>query len=839
MQAMETPAPIRVLHVEDSPFDRELVRHALEHGETRFVLTTTNNRAQFEAALKNGGGGGADAFDCVLTDFNILGFTGLEVFDAVHAAQPQLPVVILTGTGSEELAVEALKRGVADYILKSPKHIQRLPATLSQVVKQTRLAASLARRQAEIALAAKVFEISGEGILITDAEQTILAANPFFCEVTGYAPEEIVGRKLGVLKSDRHDASFYRAMWESIAKNGHWRGEITNKRKDGTFFTEWLAISAVHDEAGAVTHYIGHFSDVAERRVMNERLLHLTQYDALTDLPNRTLLADRLGQALQNAVRYERSVALLTIDIARFKKINEMHGYGAGDKVLVETAHRLAGLIRSGDTVARSGADDFAIILANLHHEQDAILLAQRILERIAQPIDIGERQLTLTANIGIGLFPKDGMSSEALFKAADIALDRAQQAGKGAFRFFTREMDTDAARRLRLEADLRAAFERRELQLHYQPQVNLVNGRICGYEALLRWSHPEYGPISPAQFIPLAEESGLIDAIGAWVIEEACRQNQAWVAAGYPLLPMAVNVSARQFQHSDLLAIVTRALQETGLPGDGLELEITESAFLGDLVKIAYVLDRIKSLGVLLALDDFGTGYSSLSHLSSLPFDKIKIDQSFIRDITSNPVNAAIVNATIAMGRSLNMTVLAEGVENDAQLEFLRNRQCEAMQGWLFSKALPSEQLDALIKSGDKLKIGAGKTAPETLLIVDDEQNILNSLRRLLRRESYEILTAISPAVAFELLAQHPVQVVISDQRMPDMSGTEFLARVKQLYPETVRIVLSGYTDLESLTEAINRGSIYRYLVKPWNDEDLRMQIREAFRVALGLAHP
>jgi CheY-like chemotaxis protein len=243
--------------------------------------------------------------------------------------------------------------------------------------------------------------------------------------------------------------------------------------------------------------------------------------------------------------------------------------------------------------------------------------------------------------------------------------------------------------------------------------------------------------------------------------------------------------------------------------------------------------------LGVLLALDDFGTGYSSLSHLSSLPFDKIKIDQSFIRDITSNPVNAAIVNATIAMGRSLNMTVLAEGVENDAQLEFLRNRQCEAMQGWLFSKALPSDQLDALIKSGDMLKIGAGKTAPETLLIVDDEQNILNSLRRLLRRESYEILTANSPAAGFELLAKNRVQVVISDQRMPDMSGTEFLARVKQLYPETVRIILSGYTDLESLTEAINRGSIYRFLVKPWNDEDLRTQIREAFRFAHGLAQP
>jgi predicted signal transduction protein with EAL and GGDEF domain len=505
---------------------------------------------------------------------------------------------------------------------------------------------------------------------------------------------------------------------------------------------------------------------------------------------------------------------------------------------LIETAHRLADLVRSGDTVARSGADDFTIILASLQQDKDAIILAQRILDRITQPIDIGERQLTLTANIGIGLFPKDGMTAEALFKASDIALDRSRQAGQGSFRFYTREMDADAAQRLRLESDLRRAFENQELCLHYQPQINLANGRICGYEALLRWTHAELGQISPAQFIPLAEEIGLINQIGAWVINLACRQNKAWVDVGFPLLPMAVNVSARQFQQSDLVAIVTHALAESGLPGAGLELEITESAFLDDIVKTVFVLDQIKTLGVLLALDDFGTGYSSLAHLSSLPFDKIKIDQSFIRDITSNPVNAAIVNATIAMGRSLNMTVLAEGVENEAQLQFLRNRQCEAMQGWLFSKALPAGEIESLMKSGNLLKVGAGGTAAETLLILDDEPNILNALRRLLRRENYEILTASTPANAFDLLARHRIQVIISDQRMPEMSGTEFLSRVKQLYPETVRIVLSGYTDVESLTDAINRGAIYRFLVKPWNDEALRAHIREAFRFAHGLTH-
>jgi diguanylate cyclase (GGDEF)-like protein/PAS domain S-box-containing protein len=829
---MDRQDSFRILHIENEAFSRELVRPALSDTEPVFDLCSISTQEELEKELAN------SAWDCALSDMHLDGFTGIDVLKLVVERSPDLPVVILASTGSEELAVEAMKLGAANYILKTPNHIASLPYILQGVVKSARDARIARHAEIELQLAATVFNASGEGILITDAQSNILAANPLFYATTGYSAAEIVGRKPNLLKSGVHDALFYEAIWESLAQTGMWRGEITNKRKDGSYYTEWLTISGVSDAAGKVTHYVGHFSDVAERRVMKERLFHLTQYDALTNLPNRTLLADRLEQTLKNAVRYERSVALLVIDLAGFRTINEMHGHGAGDKVLIETARRLTEFVRSGDTVARSGADDFAIVMTNLKQDKDAVLLAQRILDRIAQPVDIGNHRLMLSANIGIGLFPKDGMTTEILVKAADIALDRSRQSGRGTFRFFTKEMDADTERRMRLEADLRHAFERKELCLYYQPQIDLITCRICGYEALLRWAHPEFGPISPAQFIPLAEECGLIDPIGAWVIEEACRQNQSWVAEGHPLLPMAVNVSARQFQNSDLLAIVTQSLAVTGLPGAGLELEITESAFLDDLVKIAFVLDQIKSLGVLLALDDFGTGYSSLSQLSSLPFDKIKIDQGFIRDVVSNPINAAIVNATIAMGRSLNMTVLAEGVENEAQFQFLRNRQCEAMQGWLFSKALTSEHLGKLLVSGKRLEVGACGTATDTLLIVDDEPNILNALRRLLRREYYEVLTANSPREAFDLLAQHSVQVVVSDQRMPDMTGTEFLARVKQIYPATVRIVLSGYTDLETLTDAINRGAIYRFLVKPWNDEELRSQLREAFRVAHGIAH-
>ncbi|MDD5175435.1 MAG: EAL domain-containing protein [Sterolibacterium sp.] len=696
---------------------------------------------------------------------------------------------------------------------------------------------ALEKLAAENALAAVVFRSSGEGIVITDAARNILAVNPCFSGVTGYSAAEVRGRNPRLLQSGAHDTIFYQSMWASIEATGSWKGEITNRNKEGLLYPEWLSISAVHDANGAITHYVGIFSDLPARKEMQQRLQHLTHYDALTDLPNRSLFVDRLEQALLTAQRFKRSLALLWIDLVRFHALNDAHGHNAGDAVLRETAHRLGQLGRKGDTLARLSADEFGLVLANLSQESDIIDLARKVIDTLAIPVSFQGKEISVAANIGISIFPKDAGSAEALLKAADTALERAKQAGRDNFRFFAAGMDVDAERRLRLEADLHHALDHGELSLHYQPQIDMTTGHLCGVEALLRWSHPAMGPISPVEFIPLAEEIGLIHAIGAWVLKEACRQNKAWQDAGHTPLPVAVNLSVKQFHQPGLVDLIAEALRDSGLAPALLELELTESAFIGDVHEAAEIVKNIRALGVQLALDDFGTGYSSLSYLSGFPFDKIKIDQSFVHDITTNPVNAAIATATIAMARSLDLVVLAEGVETDAQMRFLRSRQCEAMQGHLFSKALPAAELTELLGSGRTLEVDAGGTPRETLLLVDDEPNILSALKRLLHRDGYAILTAESPAAAFDLLAVHNVQVIVSDQRMPEMNGTEFLEKVKKLYPETIRIVLSGYTDLETVTDAINRGAIYRFLTKPWDDEMLRNQIREAFRVAHGLA--
>ncbi|MBL8428858.1 MAG: EAL domain-containing protein [Dechloromonas sp.] len=697
--------------------------------------------------------------------------------------------------------------------------------------------ADISRRkmaEAEHRLSSVVFSGISDGVCITDTHGDILLTNQAFSKVTGYSPSEALGKNPRLLRSGAHGPEFYRDMWDAINRHGNWQGEITNRRHDGELLTEWLSISAVRDQSGRLTNYVGIFSDLSERQTAAERIQYLSSYDPLTNLPNRSLFADRLGQALISAHRFNRETAVILLDLDRFRFINDTLGPPVGDAVLIEVARRLSLQVRDGDTIGRRSGNEFGFVMANLSHEQDTVALAQRILDTISVPFEIGEHTIGMSACIGISVAPRNGKDVDTLMKCADAALLRAKKCGQNTFRFYSPEMDADASRRLGLEAALRQALLRNELTVHYQPQISLDSGNLIGMEALLRWNNPEFGAVSPAEFIPIAEDTGLILSIGEWVLRTACLQARLWLDLGLASLRIAVNLSARQFRQTNLPAVVSQCLGETGLPASALELEITESSLIDDIDEAIVQCKALKVLGIKISLDDFGTGYSSLSYISRLPFDKIKIDQSFVRDITENPVNAAIASAAIVMARSLNLTVLAEGVETEAQASFLRSRRCDSMQGYLFSRPLPAAEFEQLLSGSKRLQLADNLLdKARTLLVVDDEQNILNALTRLLRREAFNILTAKSPAEAFELLAKHSVQVILSDQRMPDMSGTEFFARVRQLYPDTIRIVLTGYTDLESVTGAINRGAIYKFLTKPWDDDTLREQIREAFRIA------
>ena len=689
-------------------------------------------------------------------------------------------------------------------------------------------------------LAATVLAGINDGIVITDRHASILMVNQAVSRITGYEAGEMIGRNPSMLKSGAHTPAFYRNLWATLDRNENWQGEITNRRKDGSLVSEWLNILPVHDEQGKLTNYIGIFSDLSERKEAATRIQYLATFDPLTDLPNRNLFSDRLNQALSNMRRYRRQTAVILLDLDRFRSINDTLGPPVGDEVLIEVGRRLQLQVREGDTVGRRGGNEFGFIMANVAHEHDTIALVQRMLDAVTAPFEIGGTRFSLTASMGISIGPRDSEDADQLLKAADMALARAKAAGRNGFRFYSPAMDADAARRLSLELAMRDALAQHQFSVVYQPQVSLETGHLLGMEALLRWHHPQFGAISPAEFIPIAEETGMILAIGQWVLESACEQTRRWLDLGVVPLRVAVNLSARQFRQSDLVRQVASALQRSGLAPGALELEITESAFIDNIDAAVTQAQALKELGIKLSLDDFGTGYSSLAYLSRFPFDKLKIDQGFVHDITENPVNAAIATAAIVMARSLNLTVLAEGVETEAQARFLRSRRCDSMQGYLFSRPLPPAEFERLLVGKQRLPIADNPDEDTpTLLLVDDEPNVLNALNRLFRREGYRILTATSPLEAFELLAKNTIQVIVSDQRMPGMSGTEFFARVRQLYPSTMRIVLTGYTDIDSVKAAINLGAIYKFLTKPWDDDELRDQIREAFRLARDLRMP
>jgi len=555
--------------------------------------------------------------------------------------------------------------------------------------------------ETELRLANSIFDNTAEGIVITDAQQHIISVNKAFTQVTGYPKEEVIGQTPNLLKSGRYDEAFYEQLWETLQTTGQWQGEICNRRKDGTTYTQWLNLNMIKDQAGQLSHYVGVFTDISHRKQQEVWLQFLTHHDPLTELANRKLLQERFGEALRRASRQKQVVGLLLIDLDHFKTINDSLGHALGDALIIAVAQRLLKCTRESDLVARLGGDEFGVLLDPLSHSQDAATPARKFLDALTQPFKLEEHTLYISASLGISCYPADGSDVETLLKNADTALYRAKEEGRNHYLFFSSEMNRQATETLYLSNSLRRALGRDEFILEYQPCLDLLSGKITSVETLIRWLHPQLGLIPPARFIPLAEQTGMIVAIGEWVLRTACTQARSWQLDGLPPLRLAVNLSAMQFRQPDLPQRIAAILHDTEFAAQGLELEITESMVMQDPDRTRQILTEIKAMGITIAIDDFGTGHSSLSYLKRFPIDYLKIDQSFVGAIPTDVDDMAITRAIVAMAKSLRLRVIAEGVETLEQQTFLTREGCEEGQGFLFGKPQSAQQLKALLSQG------------------------------------------------------------------------------------------------------------------------------------------
>jgi diguanylate cyclase (GGDEF)-like protein/PAS domain S-box-containing protein len=558
------------------------------------------------------------------------------------------------------------------------------------------------RRQAEerLRLISNVFECTQEGIGITDAQGRYISVNRSFTAITGFASDEVIGKTPLLHRSGRHEQSFYDAMWQQIHEEGRWEGEVWNRRKSGEIYPEWLSISAITDAQGQVQQYLGIFTETSRGKAAEERIQRLVNFDILTNLPNRALLNDRAKVALAASARSpDPVVVVMHLNLDHFRRINESLGHEMGDQVLIATASRLLAVLRPDDTVSRMGGDDFIILLPHIH-ALDVAQVALRLMATVAEPLLIAEQSLRLTASIGIAEYPENGSDLTQLTQAAESAVNQAKREGRNTFCFVSRSMQDQVKESIAIERDLSYAVERQQLVLHYQPQVDVPSGKIIGVEALVRWQHPEWGLVAPGRFIAIAESSGLIRGIGRWVMETALTQNATWAAQGLPIVPVAVNLSMVQFKDPALRDNLVDALRVSGLPAAMVELELTESVAMEDSNFTIAAIAGLKSLGVTLSIDDFGTGYSSLSYLKRFAIDKLKIDQSFVRGLNVDPQDEAIVVTVIQLARSLGLHTIAEGVETQEQLDFLRAHACEQFQGYLFSRPVPADEFAKLLRA-------------------------------------------------------------------------------------------------------------------------------------------
>jgi diguanylate cyclase (GGDEF)-like protein/PAS domain S-box-containing protein len=770
----------------------------------------------------------------ILLDIMMPEMDGYAVLRALrdNASLRDIPVIFLTALSDPDEIVKGLQAGAADYIAKPIQPEVVLARVANQL--EAKLARDLLKTE-NVYLSHQrelILDTANEGILGLDANGVINFINPAATTLLGYAPGELSGRPIMELwvtefstaPIDGHPLQAARAIGVSIRNR-----EMQFRHRNGQPLTLELSCAPIH-EAGQLTGAVVTLQDRSERKRYLAELERKSNYDDLTGLPNRNLLNDRLAQAIERTGPDEL-VAVLSVNLDRFNSINDSLGREAGNAVLLEVAQRLAKFVPSRATLARLDADEF-VVAANISDADAAARLAQPLLHALAQPFTQGAHDFFLTASIGIAVFPKDGEGSDNLLRNAAAAMVKAKSGGGNRFAFYTAAMNAHSLERLELENGLRRALDRDELMVFYQPQLSLRTGEIIGAEALVRWQHPEKGLLMPGMFIPLAEESGLIMPLGEWVLRTACAQNKSWQESGLPPITVAVNMSARQFAAQDVVKMAAEILKATGLSSNYLELELTESMVMADADAFIKATEELKGLAITLSIDDFGTGFSSLNYLKRFAIDRLKIDQSFVHDVTHDANSASIALAIISLAHNLKLSVIAEGVETEAQLNFLRRRDCDEMQGYFFSKPVPAAEFEKMLCEQRKLTFLSGAELPvRTLLLVDDEPSILSALKRLFRREGYAILTAESGKAGLELLACHDVGVVISDARMPEMDGGVFLGKVREMYPQAVRMMLSGYTDLKAVTTAVNRGELFCFLTKPWDDNELLETTRDAFR--------
>jgi diguanylate cyclase (GGDEF)-like protein/PAS domain S-box-containing protein len=644
-----------------------------------------------------------DGVVAILVELNLPDSCGIATFKRLYRAAPRVPILILTDTHDEANAKLAVQGGAQDYLFKNRLDAYLLPKAVRSMIEHAANAEALfeEKERAQVTL-----NSIGDGVVSTDVAGKVTYLNVIAEELTGWTQEEAAGHPLEEV------FRIVDATTREICANPMALAIRENKivalppncvliRRDGIEAAIEDSTAPIHDRRGAVTGAVMVFHDVSVARAMALKMSYLAQHDSLTDLPNRVLLNDRLNEAITLSSRHHRMLAVLFLDIDRFKHINDSLGHVVGDRLLQSVARRLYTCVRSSDTVSRQGGDEFVILLWEVRHSEDAAVTAQKILQTVREPHQIGQHELHITASIGIVTYPDDGLDAETLMKNADFAMYHAKDSGRDNFQFFKSEINVRAIERQALEDQLRHAIEREELLLHYQPKINLATGGIIGIEALLRWRHPERGLVPPRQFIAIAEECSLIIPIGRWVLREACRQARVWQTSGLSPVCIAVNVSAVELRTPGFAAGVRDILKETGLPPHCLELELTETALVDDSRSIVDVLRELKEIGVLLALDDFGTGYSSLSYLKRFPIDALKIDQSFVRDITTDDDDAGIVTAVIGMGKNLHMRVVAEGVETRDQLAMLQEHGCPQGQGYYFSRPVPAKEFGQLLECG------------------------------------------------------------------------------------------------------------------------------------------